>query len=120
MLSQVRSLLDKEALLAAPPAVLAALSDGGSTAPFPLSPLGSLKTQFRDGRVLGRWAKGKADVLHGHGLARAPLFAIAAKTAGLPLVVTLHNLVPAMNPLEKLAAKLALSVARKLSAFRMP
>lgn len=114
MLSQVRSLLDEEALLAAPPAVVTALSDSIHTAPFPLSPSGSLKAQLRDGRALGRWVKGKADLLHGHGLARAPLFAIAAKTSGLPLVVTLHNLVPAMNPLEKLAAKLALSVARKV------
>jgi glycosyltransferase involved in cell wall biosynthesis len=113
MLSQVRSLLDEHSLLAAPPAVLAALAND-SAAPFPLSASGSLRAQLRDGRVLGRWVRGKAEVLHGHGLARAPLFAIAARAAGLPLVVTLHNLVPPLNPIEWLAARIALSVARRV------
>jgi glycosyltransferase involved in cell wall biosynthesis len=54
------------------------------------------------------------DVLHGHGLARAPLFALAARASGLPLIVTLHNLVPKLSLQERLAARAALSVAKKI------
>jgi glycosyltransferase involved in cell wall biosynthesis len=51
---------------------------------------------IRAGRAAGSWARSRgADVLHGHGLRWAPLFASAARAARLPLVVTLHNLVPA-------------------------
>ena len=114
MLSQVRSLLNDDALLAAPPAVLAKLADAVSSAPYPLSPSGSPLAQIRSGRAAGRWACGRADVLHGHGLARVLLYAAAAKTSGLPLVVTLHNLVPPLSLPEKLVAKAALSVARKV------
>ena len=114
MLSQVRSLLNDDALLAAPPAVLARLADAVRAASYPLSPSGSPLAQLRSGRAAGRWARGKADVLHGHGLARVLLYAVASKTSGLPLVVTLHNLVPSLSLPEKLVARAALSVARKV------
>jgi glycosyltransferase involved in cell wall biosynthesis len=114
MRSQVRSLLDDDSLLAAPPPVLAALSEHTKHAPYPLSASGSLRAQWRDGRNVGRWARGRADVLHGHGLSRVFLFLVAATTSNLPFVVTLHNLVPELSFLELVSLKIALGRARKI------
>ncbi len=114
MLSQVRSLLDESSLLAAPPSVLAALSDRTTNAPYPLSASGGVRAQWRDGKNVGRWAKNRADVLHVHGLARSMLFAVAATTSNIHLVITLHNLVPKLSLLERIVARIALSRARKI------
>jgi glycosyltransferase involved in cell wall biosynthesis len=114
MLSQVRSLLDDDSLLAAPPSVLTALSEHTKHSPYPLRASGSLRAQWQDGQNVGRWARGRADILHGHGLSRVFLFAVAAHTSRLPLVVTLHNLVPEISFLEKIVARFALSRARKI------
>ena len=47
------------------------------------------------GAKAGIWARKRhAQILHGHGLLWLPLFASAQVASGLPLVVTLHNLVP--------------------------
>ena len=66
--------------------------------------------QIAGGQTAGRWAKERgASVLHGHGLRYAPAFAAASVACGLPLVVSLHNLVPDdLNGLQKAAARAAL------------
>ena len=93
MLQQVRSLLmdpETKTFLAAPPRELAAL--GGD---FPLPEGDGLKAQLLGGWAAGRWARSVgAQLLHGHGLKRLPLYIVAAKTARLPLMITLHNLAP--------------------------
>ncbi len=74
--------------------------------------------QIAAGQVAGRFARQHgAGALHGHGLRYAPLFAAASVTSGLPLVVTLHNLVPTdLNGLQKAAARTALSRAHAVIA----
>lgn len=98
MLQQVRSLLtDPEiaTFLAAPPRELAALGEVLAQPSYPLPESDGLKQQLWAGRAVGRWARSLGiELLHGHGLKRLPLYIVAAKTARLPLVVTLHNLVP--------------------------
>ncbi|WP_395145787.1 glycosyltransferase, partial [Armatimonas sp.] len=93
MLQQVRSLLmdpETETFLAAPPRELTALAGD-----FPLPEGEGLKSQLLGGWSAGRWARSVgAQVLHGHGLKRLPLYILAARVARLPLVITLHNLVP--------------------------
>jgi glycosyltransferase involved in cell wall biosynthesis len=93
MLQQVRSLRgdpETETCLAAPPRELAALAGD-----FPLPESDSLKAQILGGWSAGLWARSVgAQVLHGHGLKRLPLYLLAAKVARLPLVLTLHNLAP--------------------------
>lgn len=102
MLQQVRTLLNDpqtEAFLAAPPRELAAL--GGH---FPLPESDGLKAQVLGGWAAGRWARSVgARVLHGHGLKRLPLYIVASRVARLPLVITLHNLVP-KSPATRLLA----------------
>lgn len=109
-------------LLAAPPEVLASLTD---VVPAPLDryaltvgPSPGARTLLRDGAAAGRWARGRGAVLlHGHGLRLAPLFAAAAAASGLPLVVTLHNLVPApLSPPVRLLLRAALGRARRVIA----
>ena len=98
MLRQVRSLLldpAVETLLAAPPQELAALGEALREPGYPLPASETLRVQIAAGIALGRWGRRVgATVFHGHGLKRLPLYVIAAKRAQLPLVVTLHNLVP--------------------------
>ena len=98
MLRQVRSLLldpEVETLLAAPPRELAALGEVLNEPGYPLPDRDSPRIQLAAGIGLGRWARAaRVQLLHGHGLKRLPLYVVAAKVAGLPLVVTLHNLVP--------------------------
>lgn len=98
MLRQVRSLLldpELEPFLAAPPRELAALAEVCPQRCFPLPISDTIRAQVRAGLALGHWArKSGVDILHGHGLNRLPLYVIAAKRARLPLVLTLHNLVP--------------------------
>ncbi|MBB6048987.1 glycosyltransferase family 4 protein [Armatimonas rosea] len=113
MLQQVRSLLhdpETEALLAAPPRELAALSGH-----FPLPESDGLKAQLMGGWAAGRWARSVgAQVLHGHGLKRLPLYVLAARVSRLPLVVTLHNLAPktpALALLKQAQAVIAVSEA---------
>ena len=93
MLQQVKSLLtdpETETFLAAPPRELAALSGH-----FPLPESDGLKAQLLGGWAAGRWARSVgAQLLHGHGLKRLPMYLLAAKIARLPLVMTLHNLAP--------------------------
>lgn len=69
--------------------------------------------QIAAGQAAGKFAKKSgAQLLHGHGLRYAPLFAAAAVASGLPLVVSLHNLVPSdLTGLQKAAARTALSRA---------
>ena len=113
MLQQVRSLLtdpETKTFLAAPPRELAAL--GGD---FPLPESDSLRAQLLGGWSAGRWARSVgAQVLHGHGLKRLPLYLIAARVARLPLVITLHNLAPrtpALMLLKQARAVIAVSDA---------
>lgn len=121
MLRQVRSLLtdpELQTLCAAPPDTLRRLGPAAGDAPFPLPESDGPRAQWRGGRAAGAWARrAGADLLHGHGLRRAPLYALAARRAGLPLVVTLHNLVPADTPAPVRAAlRLALASARRVVA----
>lgn len=113
MLQQVRSLLtdpETETFLAAPPRELAALSGH-----FPLPESDGLKAQLLGGWSAGRWARSVgAQVLHGHGLKRLPMYLLAAKVARLPLVMTLHNLAPkspALALLKQTQAVIAVSEA---------
>jgi glycosyltransferase involved in cell wall biosynthesis len=128
MRSQVRALLlsaPADPLLAAPADVLSALSDAvpDPARRFPLAPgalSGSLGPVLRGGFTAGRWARAcGADLLHGHGLRLAPLFAAASVAARLPLVITLHNLVPrpdALSPAALLALRIAFFRARRVIA----
>lgn len=101
----MRSLLlapESSALLAAPPEVLHALADAVPDAAdrLPLSLPGAPggAEMLRAGAAAGRWARERrAVLLHGHGLRWTPLFAAASVAAGLPLVITLHNLVPRLS-----------------------
>nr|WP_309685071.1 glycosyltransferase family 4 protein [Armatimonas sp.] len=113
MLQQVRSLLtdpETETFLAAPPRELVALAGD-----FPLPEGEGLKAQLLGGWSAGRWARSVgAQVLHGHGLKRLPLYILAAKIARLPLVITLHNLAPktpALRLLRQARAVIAVSDA---------
>ncbi|MBC8134426.1 MAG: glycosyltransferase family 4 protein [Fibrella sp.] len=74
--------------------------------------------QIAAGQSAGRFARNNgAELLHGHGLRYAPLFAAASVAAGLPLVVSLHNLVPSdLTGLQKTAARTALSRASAIIA----
>jgi glycosyltransferase involved in cell wall biosynthesis len=120
ILAHCRALLADGAdhLLAAPPSALIALSGVTSRAPFPLTERGDALSQLRAGIAAGRWARrAGADLLHGHGLARSPLFAIASFTAGLPLVVTLHNLAPVRLPrISRFFVRRALGRAARIIA----
>ncbi|MBC7806622.1 MAG: glycosyltransferase family 4 protein [Akkermansiaceae bacterium] len=108
-------------LLFAPEETLAALADSipdsshrqilrvESSAPY---------HQIAAGQNAGRFARNSgAELLHGHGLRYAPLFAAAAVSGGLPLIVSLHNLVPRdLTGLQKTAARTALSRASAVIA----
>ena len=114
MRTQVASLLsiNNDSLLAAPPDVLQALANIPVRATYPLPLLDKPRLQLSYGRSVGYWAvKNQAQILHGHGLKRAMLYVIAARTSHLPLVMTLHNLI---NPQqwslqERLLVRFALS-----------
>ncbi|WP_309714768.1 glycosyltransferase family 4 protein [Armatimonas sp.] len=113
MLQQVKSLLtdpETETLLAAPPRELTALAGD-----FPLPESDSLKAQILGGWSAGRWARSvNAQILHGHGLKRLPMYLLAARVARLPLVMTLHNLAPktpALALLRQVHAVIAVSDA---------
>ena len=101
MLRQVRSLLldpAVETLLAAPPQELAVLGDALREPGYPLPESEKPRVQIAAGIALGRWGRRVgATLFHGHGLKRLPLYVIAAKRAHVPLVITLHNLVPNHN-----------------------
>ena len=66
----------------------------------------------------GKWAKKRfARILHGHGLNYLPLFASAQIASGLPLVFTLHNLVPAdLTGLERAIVQFALRRVTRIVA----
>ena len=119
MLHQVRSLLtdpEVEARLAAPPRELAALSGH-----FPLPESDGLKAQLLGGWAAGRWARSvNAQLLHGHGLKRLPLYIVAARVARLPLVVTLHNLAPKTPALALLRQAQAVIAVSKAVAQTVP
>ncbi|MEP6754344.1 MAG: glycosyltransferase family 4 protein [Chthonomonadales bacterium] len=62
------------------------------------------------------------DVIHVHGISPSIVCAKASRIAGKPLVVTIHNQIPAMNPLEKrvvlsavLQAKTVIPVSKAVS-----
>ena len=103
-------------LLLAPPDTLSELVDAvpGESRRSVLS-LDSMAPHhlLSSGQTAGRFAKNRgAQLLHGHGLRYAPLFAAASVTSGLPLVVSLHNLVPDdLTGLQRAAARAALSRA---------
>ena len=73
---------------------------------------------IQTGQRAGRWAKTHgATVLHGHGLRWLPLFTAASVVSGLPLVVTLHNLVPKrMSAAERAVLRVSLLRARAVIA----
>ncbi|MBC8143712.1 MAG: glycosyltransferase family 4 protein [Armatimonadetes bacterium] len=106
-------------LLCAPAETLEAFADAvPDSRRLPLPMLAAPHQQIAGGQVAARFAKKQgADLLHGHGLRFAPLFASASVASGLPLVVSLHNLVPPdMNGLQKAAAGAALSRATRIIA----
>jgi glycosyltransferase involved in cell wall biosynthesis len=121
MLSQVRMLIGAapDACAAAPAEVLEAL---GMPAPccFPLAVSDAPGEMLRAGLAAGRWARKQGvTLLHGHGIRWAPLFAAASLGSGLPLVVTLHNLVPTageISPLQRVALRATLARPRRLIA----
>lgn len=112
MQAQVRALIEDDAnapLLVAPPPVLEALADA---VPDPRNRLA-----LTSGSAAGRWARARgANLLHGHGMRLAPAFAAAARSSGLPLVVSLHNSVPRLAFPARLALGLALRKARRVLA----
>lgn len=121
MRNQVRSLLAAfpGSLLAAPEDVLTALGD---LVPDPADRCADLPTSSETsgliaaGARVGWWAKRRgATLLHGHGLRWSPLFASASGVSGLPLIVTLHNLVPAdLSVKARLALRATLGRARRI------
>jgi len=121
----VRALLlaaptDVPPLLCAPAETLEAFTDAvpDEARRLPLPMLAAPHQQIAGGQIAARFARRSgAHLLHGHGLRFAPLFASASVTSGLPLVVSLHNLVPDdMNGLQKAAAQAALSRATRIIA----
>lgn len=108
-------------LLLAPEEILTALADAvpdaarrqalrvESSAPY---------HQIASGQNAGRWVRNHgAELIHGHGLRYAPLFAAASMASGLPLIVSLHNLVPSdLTGLQKTAARTALGRAAAVIA----
>jgi glycosyltransferase involved in cell wall biosynthesis len=74
--------------------------------------------QIASGQNAGKFAKSHgAELIHGHGLRYAPLFAAASMASGLPLIVSLHNLVPSdLTGLQKTAARTALGRAAAVIA----
>jgi glycosyltransferase involved in cell wall biosynthesis len=72
----------------------------------------------KQGMHVGRWAKQNgAALLHGHGIRWSPLFWAASLASGLPLVVTLHNLLPAtLSRVEKAVLRLTLGRAFRFIA----
>lgn len=71
-----------------------------------------------NGARAGKWAKKRgAHVLHGHGLLWLPLFAAAQMASGVPLVITLHNLVPDdLSAAQKRVLQIAVGRAAHLIA----
>lgn len=120
MRSQVRALLAAfpGSLLAAPADVLTALEEAvpDPANRYVLPASGGPASLLSAGARVGRWAKSSgAALLHGHGLRWSPLFAAASGASGLPLVVTLHNLVPAdLGLKERIALRATLGRARRI------
>lgn len=118
MRAQVRSLLEAAPvpLAAAPEAVLSFLErDLPGFTGLPLGDSLSFGGQLRAGVRAGRWAKAnKAELIHGHGIRWSPLFWAASLTSGLPLVVTLHNLLPELPVPVNLILRMTLSHAKRL------
>ncbi len=52
--------------------------------------------------ALSKQLRGKADLVHAHGLRAALIGVLAAKRAGVPSVFTAHNLVPPMSGLQRI------------------
>ena len=106
-------------LLAAPPDVIHALGAAAKTFPLPAK-IGGLKQQVTVGWTAGTWARQNgATLLHGHGLRWLPLYAVAGLRACLPLVITLHNIVPSPQKLtrqERLALQIGLGRAARIIA----
>jgi len=102
MVTHVRTLIanlaDVDSIVAAPESVLRAIgreTGGDHALPDGRAPQGYF---WRWGKEAGDWARvAKADVLHGHGIRWAMLFQVAARRANVPLVITIHNLLPAMH-----------------------
>lgn len=124
MRAQVAALLQAapkgSTLLAAPPEVLSAIGCNAAST-FPLAEkIGGLREQLRSGLLVGRWAREKgAILLHAHGLRWLPLYAAAGLWSGLPLVLTLHNIVPSpeeLTPRERLALRMGLSRTAQIIA----
>ncbi len=125
MITHVRALIQAapkgSALLAAPDGVLDTLAEVVPDAAnrFVLEGLsGGPKALLASGARTGRWARARgATVLHGHGLRLIPLFASASASSGLPLVVTLHNLVPDnLSPASRAVLRVCLQGASRIIA----
>lgn len=124
MRQQVGALLRgvPNSLLAAPPEVLEVLGEFVSTDAdrYALPETATPSELLRAGWEAGLWAQVRgATHLHGHGLRWAPLFFAASLSARLPLVVTLHNLVPAPGQASRRTLfflRLLLSRARNVIA----
>lgn len=100
MRAHVRILLHAvPGIVAAPADMLESLSDVVPDPPdrYALEISGAYgpAEMLREGINAGCWARRRgATLLHGHGLRLTPLFVAASLASGLPLLVTLHNLVP--------------------------
>ncbi len=73
-------------------------------------------TDFRAIRELAPILKSRADVAHAHGVRGAMVGLPAALRAGIPAIVTLHNLLPAMSIPYKLAFRRLMNRAKKVIA----
>jgi glycosyltransferase involved in cell wall biosynthesis len=119
--AQVRSLLDGltdvQAIVAAAPGLLQALGRAADAGDLPLPDQIGVYAMVRKGHAVGDWARGtRAHVLHGHGVRYLPLFTVAARRARLPLVVTVHNLLPLPGGLVRLALRRLLRQPTRLIA----
>jgi glycosyltransferase involved in cell wall biosynthesis len=107
-------------LLAAPSEVLRFIGDRIMPTFSLPEKIGGLKQQVKAGWSAGEWARRhQVTVLHAHGLRWLPLYAVAAFRARLPLVITLHNIVPppgTMTLRERLAITLGLGQAARIIA----
>ena len=111
MRNHVRALLTAwPSLIAAPPNVLESLADvvpdAADRFPLPEGREPGAAAMAQAGRAVARWVRARgAHLLHGHGLRLLPLFTAASLASGLPLIVTLHNLVPELSPAASAALR---------------
>ncbi len=123
-------------LLFAPPALLdevqsRRLPDLAALFPVTISPNPNfLRDRFLASRLAKQMRDSRAEIVHAHGLRGAMVGVTAARIAGLPVVVTLHNLPPlgglrktlAQRSLQKADAVLTVSgaISERLKGYGLP